>query len=185
MDTIQDKIEGIQHYLQGKGLDKTHELVLVGERESVVTDFACDCTDLHDGIGRDYEQSDFLHLGKGEPVYDNMPHVLRKDVDAVNEHVGRPEMVFNMKDTEYEQAEECNWLGNHGLGLLLTLDGIASDLNACNYGLIVYVPEEEVLYMDPENEHGGLRVYASSAALIQPAGANLGASLWEAIVDLF
>ena len=166
---IEHRVEAIQSYLQGKGLTNKYELVLVGDKESVVDDFACDCTCLHDGVGRDFAQSDFLHLKKGEPVYDKMPQNLQKDVDAVNAFVGRPDLIWNLKDTDYELAEECNWLGYHGLGLL-SVNGVASDLNACNYGLIVW--KGDAIYMDPENKKRGLRVYASSVGISGATSSN-------------
>ena len=114
---------------------REYSLVLVGEREKIASDLACDC-DLHV-----HSDDNFKHLEKGQSIYDQLLPELQEKIDLVNAYTKLPRHPWNQ-----DNHPNCQWLGYHTLGLLTSERGVAKALQSCGYGKSVW--KELSVYSD-------------------------------------
>jgi hypothetical protein len=141
---LEEAVSSINQYF--KQDERFGDLILVGDKEKMNEDFACDCKDDYT-----YESFHFAHLKTGEDVYDELSADLQKQVDYVNSFTESPGLPWNQQNN----GGECGWLGDHTLGFITKKAieaGVPSGLQSCGYGT---------------GEWMNLRVYASCCSFLE------------------
>ena len=123
MGILKRYVQIIEDQLAQDPAFKGYDLILVGEKERIVTDLACDCE------GHIYKKEHFVHLEQGEDEYEQLSPELQEKIDVVNEFTRSPHHPWNQNN-----HPNCGWLGFHTLGLLTKKGEVASALHSCNYG---------------------------------------------------